>query len=63
MGEVVKFPVKGTRIKKWFDEACVVYHNINEASAHAWIRKIVPVQFHTVVKGNLKTYIKRGLGK
>ena len=60
MGEVVKFPVKGTKIKGWFDEAACVCVDINEGAAQQWGRKHVPLQFHKLMYANLKAFVNKG---
>ena len=49
MGKVAQFPVKGTKIKGWFDEAAYICKDINEGAAQQWVRKHVPLQFHRVI--------------
>jgi hypothetical protein len=59
MGSVSKFPIKGTKIKAWFDEASGIADVINETAALDWIRKHVPSQFHKLMFGNLRVYLKQ----
>jgi len=59
MGSVSKFPIKGTKIKAWFDEASAIASKINESAAQAWVRKSVPSQFHKLMYGNLRVYLKQ----
>ena len=63
MGDVVKFPVKGTKIKMWFDKAAGLALEINEPASQAWVRNHVPAQFHKLMYGNIRTLVKQGDNK
>ena len=59
MGKVAQFPIKDTKVKKWYDTAASFADDINESYAAAWVRKNVPVQFHKVIYANLRSHVKQ----
>ena len=54
MGDVVTFPLKGTKIEQWYLDAQSVKRHVNLASSQLWIRDNVPPQFQKMIDKNVR---------
>jgi len=54
MGEVIQFPLKGTRIHEWYSSALAIRNEVNIASAQLWVKEHVPVVFQAMINRNVR---------
>lgn len=51
---IIKFPMKGTKIRAWANQARAIQEVTGAPGAKVWISKQVPVQFRGMVTSALK---------